>query len=724
MDVFLSYARGVDANSAKAIAESIERIGRPWLGVLLPKKRPRVFLDQRDSHASPDLHETIFKAMDRCSWFVLLASPRSATRGGVEKEIDYWQAVDKRNPILIVRLEGIISWDNANADFDWTATDALSKHNFSKYYGQEPAYADIGSRDDSIEAAGLTLQDSRFLDAIATVSAPVYQQLGITTNKANLLDRYHGEARKWSVILSVMIGSIIFAVLLAVFTSIDSVRSKRRADESSANRYLLEAATALESQHYHRAAHYFAKSLDISPDKNQKRRAQIALENIWAQSWRPMQIISTGDGENTRRGFVHESDKLLVNGVEKAFLFDLGTMAIKEWHLDSPGPLNRIMEIGGYSPNGSRIVGWDNNGVIASWPAVVPQSSQHIALLDFGEWALVQIAAEDPHNPMYLGRQGFSPSDQLLSTNPEYVASHQAHDFWFHNKIRGAKFVDDETIISWGGDSGSSILLLHEHGSKQLNLDGFVFDALRIDNDQFMLIMLRESIHRSEAMVMKINALGNVSHQITVPARELVGVATLSSNHVLLVESNRISAWDVITEDRIFQHVSPNRIDISGAEVSSDGQHIAVWGADQVYVIEAENGEIFGTMKTHEGVIGARYLSEQKLLLSWDQAGVIMRSSYTTKPRTLPNLTHNNAVFGMSAPLQRNRILSWSYDGTIRQWDTQNYNKLPLTHVHWWIVNSWRDRYIFFEFRGWCCGNYSTSWAIGRRLVDEYAGGF
>jgi hypothetical protein len=73
-DVFLSYSRETDDDTARQLQRLIRRVGRRWY-------RPspiRVYRDRTNTPVSHDLSTTLKTAIDKSSYFVLLASPASA----------------------------------------------------------------------------------------------------------------------------------------------------------------------------------------------------------------------------------------------------------------------------------------------------------------------------------------------------------------------------------------------------------------------------------------------------------------------------------------------------------------------------------------------------------------------------------------------------------------------------------------------------------------------
>ena len=97
-DAFLSYDHH-DRPVAAGIQNGLHRIGRR-VGQL---NALRVFRDNTDLAASPNLWGKVTEAMDRSRYLIVVLSPRAAASEWVNKEVAYW--LEHRGPdhLLIVR---------------------------------------------------------------------------------------------------------------------------------------------------------------------------------------------------------------------------------------------------------------------------------------------------------------------------------------------------------------------------------------------------------------------------------------------------------------------------------------------------------------------------------------------------------------------------------------------------------------------------------------------
>jgi hypothetical protein len=104
-DAFLSYTHR-DRPVVSGIQKGLHRIGRR-LGQL---RALRVFRDDTDLAASPDLWGKITEALDRSRFFVVTLSPGAAASQRVNQEISYWLERG-RDRLLLVVAAGHLQWD-------------------------------------------------------------------------------------------------------------------------------------------------------------------------------------------------------------------------------------------------------------------------------------------------------------------------------------------------------------------------------------------------------------------------------------------------------------------------------------------------------------------------------------------------------------------------------------------------------------------------------------
>ena len=85
-NAFISYSHSADRKLAPAMRSALQQFAKPWYR----RRNLRVFLDQSSLAVNPALWPAIQKALSAAEYFVLFATPESATSTWVNREIDWW----------------------------------------------------------------------------------------------------------------------------------------------------------------------------------------------------------------------------------------------------------------------------------------------------------------------------------------------------------------------------------------------------------------------------------------------------------------------------------------------------------------------------------------------------------------------------------------------------------------------------------------------------------
>src|ERR1700739_2514276 len=120
-DACLSYTHR-DGPVVSGIQKGLHHIGRR-LGQL---RALRVFRDDTDLTASPDLWSRIVDALDRSRFFIVTLSPLAAQSQWVNQEISYWLQHRGREQLMLVLVDGQLQWDQRTARFDPAISNAES----------------------------------------------------------------------------------------------------------------------------------------------------------------------------------------------------------------------------------------------------------------------------------------------------------------------------------------------------------------------------------------------------------------------------------------------------------------------------------------------------------------------------------------------------------------------------------------------------------------------
>ena len=164
---FISYSHQSDAVLAPAIQSALHKFAKPWYRM----RALRVFRDTTSLAANAALGPSIEKALAEAEWFLLLASPLSASSRWVRQELAWWLENRSVERMLILLTDGELAWDTAARDFDWSRTTAIPK-DMAGRFADEPLYVDF--RWARAEPQGLTLRHAKFRSAILDIAAPLH----------------------------------------------------------------------------------------------------------------------------------------------------------------------------------------------------------------------------------------------------------------------------------------------------------------------------------------------------------------------------------------------------------------------------------------------------------------------------------------------------------------------------------------------------------------------
>jgi WD40 repeat protein len=239
-EAFISYSHQADSDLAAALQRALNRIARPpykWW----QRWPPRVFRDQTNLAAAPDLGEEIRSALLGSGSFVLLASPPAAASDWVNEEVATWCANKPRDRLFIALTEGSLAWDDAKNGFDPARTDALPPA-LEGVFEAEPLWVDLTLA----RANGKTTRDPRFLDGAATLAAAIRG-----AEKDALIGEDVRQHRRTRQLVGSAIGLLttltVLATLAAVYAAIQRDRANERARVALSRQLAAEAVTQLDA---------------------------------------------------------------------------------------------------------------------------------------------------------------------------------------------------------------------------------------------------------------------------------------------------------------------------------------------------------------------------------------------------------------------------------------------------------------------------------------------
>jgi WD40 repeat protein len=223
-NAFLSYSHTEDLRLAASIQSALQGFARPWY-------KPyalRIFRDKTSLAANPALWSSIVRALDDSEYMVLLASPGAKASPWVLREVERFVADRSPEKILIALTRGVIAWDAAAGDFDWSATTAVPECLRGRFRDQ-PLYVDLNWVDKSEQ---LSLRHAGFRSAMLDLAAPLHGRPKDDLDSEDL--RFHRRTLRlaWSAValLTVLSISLALAAFYATRQRNDANTQRRNAE--------------------------------------------------------------------------------------------------------------------------------------------------------------------------------------------------------------------------------------------------------------------------------------------------------------------------------------------------------------------------------------------------------------------------------------------------------------------------------------------------------------
>jgi WD40 repeat protein len=213
-DAFLSYAHR-DNDVTSAIQRGLHQIGRR-VGQL---RALRVFRDDTNLTANPDLWGKITDALDSSRFMIVVLSPQSAASHWVNEEANYWLHTRGHKHLMLMLAEGHLAWDEKNKRFDPQRSDAAPPALTGPgSLPAEPLFIDVS------DDAPWDVRDRIFRDKLTALAAPIH---GIP--KDELTGDDVREQRRFRRLRRVAIGVLALLTVIAVVAAVIAVAQRQDA---------------------------------------------------------------------------------------------------------------------------------------------------------------------------------------------------------------------------------------------------------------------------------------------------------------------------------------------------------------------------------------------------------------------------------------------------------------------------------------------------------------
>ena len=197
------------------IQKGLHRIGRR-LGQL---RALRVFRDDTDLTASPDLWGKITEALDRSRFFVVTLSPGAAASQWVNQEISYWLERRGRDQLLLVLAAGHLQWDQRGQCFDPGVSDAAPPVlTVPGSLPVEPLFIDVSAD------APWDFRGPVFREKVTALAAPIHGK-----PKDQLASDDLREQRRFRRLRAAAIAGLVVLTVAAVVAAIIAVAQRQEA---------------------------------------------------------------------------------------------------------------------------------------------------------------------------------------------------------------------------------------------------------------------------------------------------------------------------------------------------------------------------------------------------------------------------------------------------------------------------------------------------------------
>jgi WD40 repeat protein len=275
---FISY-RHTERESAiaRALQKGLSRFAKPFWRI----RAARIFRDETNLSASPDLFGRITEALDQSQHFLLMASPEAATSPWVAKELTHWFNQRQQEGMIVILTDGEIWWDPDAQQFDSSRTDALPAALLDRFV-TEPLFVDL--RWAKVQSTDLDFANPRFSDVLATISAALRK-----VDKDEIAGEHVYQRRVFRISVAAIIAALIglsagltyWAIRANHETEVAQAEKKRAEDaEATAKDAKGVAEVAKAAAEAARAAAEAAEAVAIkerNKAQEERNRARIAL---------------------------------------------------------------------------------------------------------------------------------------------------------------------------------------------------------------------------------------------------------------------------------------------------------------------------------------------------------------------------------------------------------------------------------------------------------------
>jgi WD40 repeat protein len=448
---FITYSHA-DLKVADALQSGLDTFAKPWNRL----RAVRVFRDQTNLTANPDLWASIEAAIADSEYLLIMASPEATRSQWVPREIDAFLRSNSADKVILILSGGELAWDAAAGDFDWSATTAFPKLT-RKVFGQLPFYLDLRwARKDE----HLSLRNPDFRAVIANLSSTLRRIPLDTLIGRDVLEHKKTMRLAWSAVSVLSALTLILGVV-----SVVAVRARARAEEQT--RIAIEKSNiALSRQLAVQSRTYLDQALDLASllalEATRVRDTVEARGALLEAIQRVPQLVTILHGHAAPvTSLAFSPDGTLASGGRD------GDPTIRLWSgktfqpLISPVRAEKFrVEHLAYSPDGKTLASAGDGGVIRLWNGGTGEPVGH-ALSQHPP--MIESLAFGPNGTLAVGGGAGGLSLWDVATSKTILPPIQAHpEEWVkpgvasgNNTVPSLAFSPDGRILATGAQDGT-----------------------------------------------------------------------------------------------------------------------------------------------------------------------------------------------------------------------------------------------------------------------------
>jgi WD40 repeat protein len=660
-DAFLSYAHR-DKEVTTAIQKGLHQIGRR-VGQL---RALRVFRDDTNLTADPDLWGKITEALDSSRFMIVVLSPQSAASHWVNEEITYWRDHRGHEQLMLMLAQGHLVWDEKNRRFDPEQSDAAPPVLAEPgSLAAEPLYIDVS------EDAPWDVRDRTFRDKLTSLAAPIHGK-----DKDRLTGDDVREQRRFRRLRGAAIGGLVMLTVVAVVAAVVAVAQRgeavRRLHEAVAAKLDAEGASMLagtmpggdvRALQELLAAHAIATNPDGVPILN-AQISRFTTQKIVDTALTPHRLAYSPDG---RRIVTAE---------------DAGT--VRQWDAATGKPIGASMKGTGtvedvaFTPDGRLIASTSSDGTMRLWNAdtgaAVNPNPDRVG-------GLSSVAVSQNH-PILTG--GANDTIQLWDPHSGHlVASQQVFDDHTAS-IMDVAFDRAGNLIAVSGDNGGIAV----YQTRPFKVHAPIIAVRRTDSKPAPVWMIAFSpdghtIAAGSDTLQLWNAdTGTLIRTIQVGTAnvpvDVMAVAFSPDGHRIATgrTDGALQLWDADTGAQLSQTSIGHTAAVMAVAFSPDGRQIATASLDGT--LRLWNATAGQPMSGPVGATRVAFSPDGQRVAASGDTGVQQWDVNSGQP--LPALTGGGTGKLQFGYVDNGRIVTAADDGTVQAWDanTGQPTKAPV----------------------------------------------